>query len=87
MYDATRVLAVYDLVVFRVEPPQLFDEAFEATQIPELPRLSFQECADRCAEDFERAYDLLPLDWDETLAGMQTGGKNDGGKTPKKKEG
>ena len=53
------------------------DEAFEATQIPELPRLSFQECADRCAEDFERAYDLLPLDWDETLAGMQTSGNND----------
>ena len=56
------------------------DEAFEATQIPELPRLSFQECADRCAEDFERAYDLLPMDpqgWDETLAGMQTSGKND----------
>ena len=53
------------------------DEAFEATQIPELPRLSFQECADRCAEDFERAYDLLPLNWDETLAGMQTSGSND----------
>lgn len=53
------------------------DEAFEATQIPELPRLSFQECADRCAEDFERAYDLLPLNWDETVAGMQTSGSND----------
>ena len=53
------------------------DQAFDATQIPELPRLSFQECADRCAEDFERAYDLLPLDWDETLAGQQTFGKND----------
>ena len=53
------------------------DQAFEASNIPELPRLSFQECADRCAEDFEKAYDLLPLDWDETLAGMQTSGKND----------
>ena len=52
------------------------DEAF-SSEIPELPRLSFQECADRCAEDFERAYDLLPYDWDETLAGMQTAGKND----------
>ena len=55
------------------------DEAFEATSIPELPRLSFQECANRCAEDFERAADLLPLDpqgWDETLAGMQTSGVN-----------
>ena len=56
------------------------DEAYEASAIPELPRLSFQECADRCAEDFQRAYDLLPVDpqaWDETLAGMQTAGKND----------
>ena len=56
------------------------DEAFEASNIPELPRLSFQECADRCAEDFEKAADLLPNDpdgWDETLAGMQTIGKND----------
>ena len=49
----------------------------DGDNIPELPRLSFQECADRCAEDFERAYDLLPLDWDETLAGMQTINKND----------
>ena len=53
------------------------DVAFESKNIPELPRLSFQECADRCAEDFERAYNLLPLDWDETLAGMQTSGKNE----------
>ena len=56
------------------------DKAFSANDIPELPRLSFQECADRCAEDFEMAASLLPLDpngWDETLAGMQTSGKND----------
>jgi hypothetical protein len=53
------------------------DQTFDANEIPELPRLSFQECADRCAEDFERAYSLLPYDWDETLAGMQTSGKND----------
>ena len=53
------------------------DQAFEASKIPELPRLSFQECADRCAEDFERAFDLLPFDWDDTVAGLQTSGKND----------
>ena len=52
-------------------------KAFEASSIPNLPRLSFQECADSCAKDFEKAYDLLPWDWDETLAGMQTSGKND----------
>lgn len=50
----------------------------EIGSIPEIPRLSFQECADRCAEDFERAYNLLPLKWDETIAGsMHTSGKND----------
>ena len=52
-------------------------KAFEASSIPNLPRLSFQECADSCAKDFEKAYDLLPWDWDETIAGMQTSGKND----------
>ncbi len=54
------------------------EQAFEDGNIPELPRLSFQECADRCAADFERAYDLLPLDWDETPTGVQyTEGHND----------
>ena len=46
------------------------DQTFVDGHIPELPRLSFQECADRCAQDFERAYNLLPLDskdWDATL--------------------
>jgi len=53
------------------------DKAFEATAIPELERLSFQECADRCAEDFSLAYDLLPLNWDATIAGLPASGKND----------
>ena len=56
------------------------DKAFEASDIPQLPRLSFQECAERCAEDFEKAYSLLPRDpsgWDATLAGMQTSLNND----------
>ncbi|MBR6853226.1 MAG: RagB/SusD family nutrient uptake outer membrane protein [Prevotella sp.] len=46
------------------------DQTFVDGHIPELPRLSFQECAERCAQDFERAYELLPLDskdWDATL--------------------
>ncbi len=53
------------------------DKAYESEDIPQLPRLSFQQCAERCAADFEKAYNLLPIDWDETLAGMQTSGKND----------
>ena len=53
------------------------DRTFEATDIPELPRLSFQECAEKCAADFQHAADLLPIDWDETLTGQYTAGKND----------
>ncbi len=41
-----------------------------------LPRLSYQECADKAAEDFRRAADLLPIDWDDTTVGKQTQGKN-----------
>ena len=52
------------------------DKSFVDGHIPELPRLSFQKCADRCAEDFERAAELLPLDskeWDESTAGKEYG--------------
>ena len=41
-----------------------------------MPRLSYKECADRCAEDFRKAADLLPIDWDKTKAGQGTTGKN-----------
>jgi len=54
------------------------DQTFDDGHIPELPRLSFQDCAKRCAEDFERAYDVLPLDWDDTATGLKWAqGKND----------
>ena len=52
------------------------DQPFVDGHIPELPRLSFQECADRCAQDFKKAYELLPLDskeWDATDASKQYG--------------
>ena len=42
-----------------------------------LPRLSFQECADKAAADFRKAADLLPINWDKTSAGAATQGKND----------
>ena len=52
------------------------DKAFEANEPLNLPRLSYQECADRCAEDFRRAADLLPINWDDTSTGKATSGKN-----------
>ena len=69
----------FELMIYFGGLPYI-DEAFESSSIPQLPRLSFQECAERCAADFEMAANLLPIDpqgWDETLAGMQTSGKND----------
>lgn len=52
------------------------DKAFDANEPLNLPRLSYQECADRCAEDFSRAAELLPINWDDTSAGKATSGKN-----------
>lgn len=36
----------------------------------QLPRLSYQECADKVAEDLKRAALLLPTDWDDTTPGQ-----------------
>lgn len=52
------------------------DKAFGANDELRLPRLTFQECADRCAADFRKAADILPIDWDKTTAGKATAGKN-----------
>ncbi len=41
-----------------------------------LPRLSYQECADKAAADFRHAADLLPIDWDKTAPGAATVNKN-----------
>ena len=42
-----------------------------------LPRMTFRECAEKCAEDFRKAADLLPNDWDKHPAGQRTKGHND----------
>lgn len=49
----------------------------DGTDVPHLKRLSFQECADKCAEDFRLAADYLPIDWDDTSTGQSTSGHND----------
>jgi starch-binding outer membrane protein, SusD/RagB family len=41
-----------------------------------LPRLTYQQCADKAAEDFAKAAELLPVDWDKTTVGTNTKGKN-----------
>ena len=53
------------------------DTVLDGGQTLTLPRLTFQECAKKCAEDFRAAADLLPNDWDQTTIGKKTLGKND----------
>ena len=53
------------------------DRTIPASESPTDPRLSFQEAADRCAEDFRKAADLLPINWDNTTVGRKTIGHND----------
>jgi starch-binding outer membrane protein, SusD/RagB family len=41
-----------------------------------LPRLSYAQTAEKAAADFQRAADLLPVNWDDTATGGQTKGNN-----------
>ena len=52
------------------------DEVLPSNEKLTLPRLSYQECAEKAAEDFRKAADLLPIDWDNTVVGRNTYGKN-----------
>ena len=52
------------------------DVVLDANSVFNLPRLSYQATAERAAEDFQKAADLLPVDWDQTAAGKATLGKN-----------
>jgi len=40
-----------------------------------LPRPTYQEAADKADEDFARAAELLPIDWDKTTVGRNTAGR------------
>ena len=52
------------------------DSVLPAGEKLTLPRLSYAECATKAAEDFRKAADLLPVDWDKTARGRNTAGKN-----------
>lgn len=53
------------------------DHVLEASnESVRLPRLNYQQTADKAAEDFKKAAELLPIDWDDTEAGKATQGKN-----------
>lgn len=42
-----------------------------------LPRETYRENAEKMAADFQRAADLLPVNWDNTEIGRRTAGNND----------
>lgn len=52
------------------------DEVLPSGEKLTLPRLSYQECADKAGADFAMAAQLLPIDWDKTTVGKNTLGKN-----------
>jgi starch-binding outer membrane protein, SusD/RagB family len=52
------------------------DEVLHPAGDLQKPRLTYQETALRIAEDFKAAAELLPLDWDNTVAGQRTQGGN-----------
>jgi hypothetical protein len=52
------------------------DTVLPADQEFKLPRLSYQASAEKVAQDLRAAADLLPINWDNTTAGVRTAGKN-----------
>lgn len=53
------------------------DKVLPSDEPLRLPRLTYQATADKIALDFQKAYELLPGDWDATVAGQTTKGKNE----------
>jgi hypothetical protein len=53
------------------------DQVLPSDQPLKLPRLTYQQCADKAASDFREAADLLPINWDDTDIGKRTLGKNE----------
>jgi starch-binding outer membrane protein, SusD/RagB family len=52
------------------------DVVLPADQNPTLPQLTYKEAADKATADFQKAADLLPIDWDATATGQLTPGNN-----------
>lgn len=53
------------------------DVVLPPDQPARLPRLNYQETADKVSADLRKAADLLPLDWDKIPAGKATEKNND----------
>lgn len=54
------------------------DTVLSSTGNMKIPRLNYRETALKAAKDFRAAADLLPTNWDNTVAGQRTLGNNRG---------
>lgn len=54
------------------------DRVLSASEELNFPRLSYQETTEKMVEDFDRAAELLPVNWDDTAFGSQFPGANTG---------
>jgi hypothetical protein len=54
------------------------DKAYSPSENVRLDRLTYQECAEKIAQDYDKAIALLPSDWDMTVVGGQRPGANTG---------
>lgn len=52
------------------------DKVLPSDEVLKLSRLNYQATADKASEDFQKAADLLPVDWDTTDVGKATPGNN-----------
>ena len=54
------------------------DTLFRPADYMKIPQLSLYATAEKVLADFQKAVDLLPVDWDETVVGQPTKGINRG---------
>ncbi|MGV3764689.1 MAG: RagB/SusD family nutrient uptake outer membrane protein [Chitinophagaceae bacterium] len=52
------------------------DVALPTDETPRMPRLNYQQTADKVALDLQKAADLLPVNWDDLQTGQATFGNN-----------
>ena len=70
-----RAWAHWELIEYMGGLPYV-DQVLSSSEPLTLPRLTYKQCADKIAIDLRKAADLLPINWDNTLVGKSTLGKN-----------
>ena len=70
-----RAWAHWELIEYLGGLPYV-DQVLSSSEPLTLPRLTYKQDADKIAIDLRKAADLLPINWDNTLVGKATLGKN-----------